>query len=273
MFYLPKFKAFVHQQQNDTLTISNYVVDPLHPVPEPPYRNCSTLFDGWFGIPFKDDHCFTHVRSPHPTEILQLYGLSCLIPLYPHSLSAIEIRTLVLHVLPLRTSKHIATTFLSDVVPPAIPPPTHLQCLSNCFTLQPIPARHNWDEAYQQDAETKIFLDHLLINAPLDQSTIRTLPAAYRTAIARNQIGLLSGRLVYYEQISFAHKHICRIIVPLSFRRKCFVLMHASPVAGHMGEYKTLYRIRLRFFWLRIRADIKEWIQQCPNCILTCRWR
>ena len=68
---------------------------------------------------------------------------------------------------------------------------------------------------------------------------MRTLPAAYRTDIARNQIGLLSGRLVYYEYIFFAHKHICHITVPLSLCRKKIVLMHASPVAGHMGEYKT----------------------------------
>ena len=38
--------------------------------------------------------------------------------------------------------------------------------------------------------------------------------------------------------------------------------MHASHVAGHMGEYKTLYHIRLRFFWPRMRTDIKEWIQE-----------
>ena len=49
--------------------------------------------------------------------------------------------------------------------------------------------------------------------------------------------------------------------------------MHASPVAGHMGEYENLYRIRICFFWPRIRADIKKWIQQYPNYILTCRWR
>ena len=51
------------------------------------------------------------------------------------------------------------------------------------------------------------------------------------------------------------------------------ILMHASPVAGHMGEYKTLYRIRLRLFWPRLCTYIKEWIQQYPNCILTYRWR
>ena len=49
--------------------------------------------------------------------------------------------------------------------------------------------------------------------------------------------------------------------------------MHLSPIAGHMGKYKTLYRIRFRFFWPRMRTDIKEWIQQFPSCILTCRWR
>ena len=272
LFSHPKLKAFVQQQPDDIPTISNSVVDLLHPVPEPSYISCSTIFDEWFGIPFNDANCFTHVRSPHPTENLRLYGLSCLIPLYPCTLSAIQIRTLILHVIPPRISHHIAQTFLSGVFPPAIPPPTRLQCISNCFTLQPFPAQHNWDEAYQNDSETKLFLDHLSINTPLDQSTIRTLPAAYRTTIARNQIGLLSGRLVYYEQITFAHKHICRIVVLLSLRRKMFVLIHASPVAGHMGEYKNLYRIRLRFFGPRMRTDIKKWIQQCPNCILTCRW-
>ena len=191
-------------------------------MPEPSYLSCSIIFDGWFGIPFKDTNCFTHVRSPHPTDILRLYGLSCLIPLYPCTISAIQIRTLVLYVLPPRISNHIAQTFISGVVPSAIPPPVHLQCISNFYTLQPLPAQHNWDEAYQNDSETKLFLDHLSINAPLDQSTIRTLTAAYRTTIARNQIGLLSGRLVYYEHITFANKHIYRIVVPLPLCRTRF---------------------------------------------------
>ena len=40
-----------------------------------------------------------------------------------------------------------------------------------------------------------------------------------------------------------------------------------------MGEYKTLYRIKLRFFWPRMRTDIKDWIKQCPHCMLTYKWR
>ena len=82
-----------------------------------------------------------------------------------------------------------------------------------------MPAQRNREEAYQQDSETKLLMNYLSITTPLDQSTIRTLPAVYRTAITRNQIGLLSGRLVYYEHIFFAYKHICRIVVRLSPRR------------------------------------------------------
>ena len=64
-----------------------------------------------------------------------------------------------------------------------------------------MPAQRNREEAYQQDSETKLFMNYLSITTPLDRSTIRTLPAVYRTAITRNQIGLLSGRLVYYEHV------------------------------------------------------------------------
>ena len=49
--------------------------------------------------------------------------------------------------------------------------------------------------------------------------------------------------------------------------------MHTTPVAGHIGKYKSLYRIRLRLFWPRMRSNIKEWIQLCPHCMCTNRWR
>ena len=126
-FIIHKFKGFVLENPETISSISNSIIDPLHPVPEHPYNIYSDIFDCWFGIPFKDTNCFTRVRSPHPTEILSLYGLPNLIPLYTSNLSANQIRTLVLHTLTTTVSNHIVTTFLSDVVPPAIPPPSSIQ--------------------------------------------------------------------------------------------------------------------------------------------------
>ena len=56
------------------------------------------------------------------------------------------------------------------------------------------------------------------------------MPETYRTVIAHKLIGLLESRLTF-----------CRLM---------FKLMYTPPIARHMGEYKTPYRIRLRFFGL-----------------------
>ena len=118
-----------------------------------------------------------------------------------------------------------------------------------------------------------MLIDCLSINSPLDQPTILQLPAAYRSAISRNLLGLPEGGLVQYGPVPTVSNQMCRIVVPLSLHRTIFTLMHATPVAGHMGEYKTLYRIKLRFFWPRLRSDVADWMKQCAHCLLTTRWR
>lgn len=96
-----------------------------------------------------------------------------------------------------------------------------------------------------------MLIDYLSINDPLDKPIILDLPVAYFNAISRNIVGFLKGRYVYYAPIPTVVKHICRIVVPTLLHHAIFNLTHAKPLAGHMGEYKTLYRIRLQFFWSR----------------------
>ena len=86
-------------------------------------------------------------------------------------------------------------------------------------------------------------IDRLSINAPLDETTILILLSAYRTIIARNLLGLLEGRLVYYEPIPTVTKNNCRIIVSTSLRHTIFILMHAISITRHVREYKTFSRI------------------------------
>ena len=60
----------------------------------------------------------------------------------------------------------------------------------------------------------------------------------YRITIDHNLLGLLEGRLGYYEHIPTITKHMCRIIICVLLRLAIFNLMHVSPIAGHMCEYK-----------------------------------
>ena len=42
--------------------------------------------------------------------------------------------------------------------------------------------------------------------------------------------------------------------------------MHDSPVAGHVGERKTLATVKSQFWWPRMDADIKEYVSTCASC-------
>ena len=163
--------------------------------------------------------------------------------------------------------------FLSTIPPPLISPPVTHQSISSRFTLQPLPTQDKWSIAYKQDPETNFLFQYLHRQAHLAKPDVAPLDVTYRRATAQNLLCIINNRLVYLESISISSNHLCRIFVPLFLRRVIFDAMHTSPIVCHMGEYKTLYRIKLRFIWHRMRKDIKVWVNQCPHCMLTYVWR
>ena len=65
------------------------------------------------------------------------------------------------------------------------------------------------------------------------------------------------GKHILYKSIFKNVKYVGLIIVPLSLRRLIFSHYHAGPSGGHMGQYKTLFRICMMFYWPGMRNDIK----------------
>ena len=116
-------------------------------------------------------------------------------------------------------------------------------------------------------------MQHLLYHHPFEKSTLSSLPVQFRSAIDNHNLGIVEGRLVFYETVIITVNKICRIVVPVSLRHTKNSLLHASPTTGHRGEYKTLYRIKLQLFWLKLRYNINRWIEECLHCQLTFRWR
>ena len=54
--------------------------------------------------------------------------------------------------------------------------------------------------------------------------------------------------------------------LPADIRNKVLQELHAAPTAGHLGMNKTLSKVRIRFYWVGMRADIRSFIRQCPVC-------
>ena len=112
----------------------------------------------------------------------------------------------------------------------------------------------------------KLFRNNLFHESSTPQCTydrlcIIKLAVNYRKAIAYNLIFIINCKLVYLEPIEISTNHIVRIIPPLSLRRIIFNSMYASPTTTRIGEYKTLYRLKLQLFWSHMRVDIEDWVK------------
>ena len=42
--------------------------------------------------------------------------------------------------------------------------------------------------------------------------------------------------------------------------------MHEGPLGGHLGEEKTLGRLKERYYWPVHHADVRNWCATCANC-------
>ena len=136
-----------------------------------------------------------------------------------------------------------------------------------------MPSPDTWSKAYNDDADTKFLIQHLQSKVSTKSITSLPLNKAYHQHLSENHISYENGRLILTKPIPTTTKSIKLIIVPTSLRRLIFDHYHGGPTGGHMGEYKTLYRLRMRFFWPRMRSDVKEWIQRCAQCIVSRTWK
>ena len=60
-----------------------------------------------------------------------------------------------------------------------------------------------------------------------------------------------------------------RLIAPASIKSMIFRMVHHHKTGGHMGNNKTLGRLKLKFWWPRMKADVKLWIKTCKKCQLS----
>jgi hypothetical protein len=111
-------------------------------------------------------------------------------------------------------------------------------------------------------------LQHLQSKSSFSRTDLsQVLHSAYCDYIRQERIAIVDQRLVVLQPVQNNTEQLMLIAVPQSLCRGVFSAYHATPIAGHMGVYKTLHRIRLRFFWPHSQKDVTNWVLQCPHCI------
>ena len=183
-----------------------------------------------------------------------------MILLYPSIVSAPNIKQFVIHILPSCLTQTLLAVIHSAYMANNVTH-SHHKCISHCFRLQSMPCSLTWKDVYVADKERAIFMQHLIYHQPFDKSTISSLPSQYRSAVANNAFDIFENRLVLYEPVPITINKMCRIVVLFYLMHTIFFLLYASPDVGHVREYKTLYHIKLRFFWPKMIFQINRWIK------------
>lgn len=73
----------------------------------------------------------------------------------------------------------------------------------------------------------------------------------------------------YYLQQGILYRGLgvtTQLVVPQSVREVILVLGHSIPWAGHLGNGKTLARIRRHFYWPGLKTEVTQYCRSCPEC-------
>lgn len=58
-----------------------------------------------------------------------------------------------------------------------------------------------------------------------------------------------------------------QVVVPVEKRKEVLQHLHASPGSGHMGVNRTIERVKLGYFWVGIRRQVRDYCRQCDDCV------
>ena len=81
--------------------------------------------------------------------------------------------------------------------------------------------------------------------------------------------GLRDGLLVHFPPTTVrpSKEYFDQLVLPCSQRQQALRAFHDDVVfGGHLGQNKTLDRVRQRFYWPGIESDVAEYCRQCKQC-------
>ena len=139
-----------------------------------------------------------------------------------------------------------------------------------CVTINPI-----WLEYYVDDADTCYIIKGLLTHkcTELSSSLVSGSHKGYKQHLSKGHMIIVGDMFILCQPLYMDTRYVGLIVVLDSICRYLFDHFHSVPSSSHMGTYKILFRMCMRFFRPRMREDIKTWVARCIHCVSYNVWR
>ena len=258
-------------------TTSSPLLHPSRPGIEPNAKTRNNLLTGPFYIPcFNSNTNEYQPRSLSCQEWINLYSIETAI-VYPGATFTAAIERILSFSTPYHLLSQTLKNLTAHILQQQLLFNESTQCDSlNCYVLQPMPGDDAWSTAYNLDEETNFLIQQLKMNpksAEWDKAKINRISPTIKPFATNGRLAFKNNRLLVFRDIPFSNRAVSLIVVPKPMQRTIFNHYHGGPTGAHMGVYKTLYRIRLRFIWNNMRSDVKAWVNKCGQCIAANSWR
>jgi hypothetical protein len=132
----------------------------------------------------------------------------------------------------------------------------------------------NWFNSYTSDKIRDLQLsDHDLRPvmlwmedgvSPTQHELFLMSPATKYLWLCKSQLRLRDG-VLYYAWENSPGQHLV-LVVPKDLRPEVLHLCHDIRSAGHLGQQKTLLRLKRSFLWYRMAVDCKLYVASCQVC-------
>jgi transposase InsO family protein len=115
------------------------------------------------------------------------------------------------------------------------------------------------------DSDLKPLITYLETkNVPKQFKLFLSSPASKALWLCRKQLVLKSG-VLYYRWENPVEAHL-RLVVPSSLKQEVLFFCHDAKSAGHLGQTKTLLRLKQSFLWHNMAQDCRLYVASCSVC-------
>ena len=151
----------------------------------------------------------------------------------------------------------------------AADPCASIQTLVGGTICTKLPSPDQWVKAYSNDTEMCALRKFIMNPSLINNQSLSEVNHNYRGALRQSYICIENDMLIFKEPIGGSSSFTRLQIVPREFYNIIFIAFHTNPIGGHLNAYRTLHRIRLRFYFPGMFSYITKMCRACPGCALT----
>jgi len=111
-----------------------------------------------------------------------------------------------------------------------------------------LPSKKCWVQAYANVSELCAVRELAINPSLINNQTLSKVNHNFRRHLRQSLISVEDDMLIFREPISGSDSYTRLTLVPRELYNILFIVFHPNPIGGHLNSYRTLYRLRLRYY-------------------------